>query len=64
MAKGTARMAVKGSVRVQKWHTSDPATQPPDEVVDAEQWIEDGAVVTDPERIAALEAQAEKGDKS
>ena len=62
--QGKAQMAMKGTVRVQKWHASDPETQPPDEVVEAEQWIEDGAIVTDPARIAELDALAKEGNDS
>ena len=67
MAQGTGGLAVKGALRVRKWHPgSDPERDPPDEIVTTEQWIEGGAVVTDPVRIAELEARAseQKGKQS
>lgn len=60
-AFGAAGMAMKGEMRVEKWHPGrTPEDGPPDEVVIAEQWVEAGGIVTDPARIAELERLADE----
>lgn len=58
---GAAGMAIKGNIRIEKWSPGrSPADGPPDEIVTAEQWVERGGIVTDPERIVELERLAEE----
>lgn len=56
-----APIAVKLAGKVEKWNPgSNRETDPPDEVVTSETWVENDEVVTDPKRIAELEATIEK----
>ena len=58
---GAAGMAIKGNIRIEKWSPGrSPDDGPPDEIVTAEQWVERGGIVTDPERIVELERLAEE----
>lgn len=55
-------VAVRGRMTVRKFREDqNPATDEPDEIVTVNQWIEGGQLVTDPQRIAELDAQV-KGD--
>ena len=63
MVERLAGAAIKGQLTLRKWdETQNPEIDEPYETVDIEQWIEDGEVVTDPERIAELEAGLEQDE--
>lgn len=56
MAVDVARYPYRQTVTLEKY-IQRPAEGPPDEVIETEEWFEaDGAPVTDPARIAQLEA--------
>lgn len=59
MATDTGQVAVLMQSQIRKWEAGrTPADGDPDEIVLLNQWQElDGTVITDPERIAELEAR-------
>lgn len=63
MADNLVGVVTKADVTVRKWAEGrDTERDPPDKVETHAQWVERGLVVTDPIRIAELEAYIERGN--